>query len=292
MKKMIAVTAAFLVSCSALGMTAFAEENDETQVYVTISDANGNLVLVQDPVVVKDIDEDGELTINDALYIAHENSYEGGAAAGYSSSVGQYGLGMDKLWGTENGGSYGYYVNNSSAWSLADTVNNGDYVYAFVYTDLANWSDTYSFFDINNADKQQGDSLELTLNRFDWNAGNLPIEGAAITINGEDTQLTTDSDGKVTVTLDNAGKNIISAKSDSLTLVPPVVVVNVEGKNEDETTSTTTETTTTTTTTTTTKATTKAGNSPKTGDAGVGFAAVILGTAAAAAFTLRRRNED
>lgn len=50
----------------------------------------------------------------------------------------------NKLWGTENGGSYGYYVNNVSTWSLTDPVDEGDYVNAFVYTDLTTWFDTYA----------------------------------------------------------------------------------------------------------------------------------------------------
>ena len=61
---------------------AFAAEEPVT-VYVTI--ANGSLVMTQEPVTVTDIDKDGSLTINDALYLAHEAKYQGGAAAGYGS---------------------------------------------------------------------------------------------------------------------------------------------------------------------------------------------------------------
>ena len=100
MKKSFAMAAALAMAFSAVAVNTYAE--DETKVYVTISDCNSALVLTQEPVNVTDIDGDGKLTVNDALYIAHENNYEGGAAAGYKTSVGQFGLGLDVLWGKEN----------------------------------------------------------------------------------------------------------------------------------------------------------------------------------------------
>ena len=97
----------FFILLGMCGITAFAAETPQAEVYVTIADGSGQLVLAQEAISVTDTDNDGVLTINDALYAAHEAKYDGGAAAGYASSVGQYGLAMDKLWGTENGGSYG-----------------------------------------------------------------------------------------------------------------------------------------------------------------------------------------
>ncbi|OPZ18551.1 MAG: hypothetical protein BWZ04_02633 [Firmicutes bacterium ADurb.BinA205] len=317
MKKIIPVLAAALISCSAVSVCASAE--DAVNVTVTISDGSSSPVLIQQKVNVKDIDNDGKLTVNDALYIAHEENFSGGAAASYASKTGQYGLSLTKLWGKENNEAFGYYVNNVASMGLADPVSEGNSIYAFIYTDVTGYSDAYSWFDKNTADSKQGDEIELTLSRaaFDaaWNPVTLPVEGASITINGNSTNYKTDANGKVTVKLDDAGRNLISAKSDTLTLVPPVCVVNAEAVTavttaQAETTTTTEAATTTSSDTTTAESTTaasstsaaatttaKAGtssknDSPKTGDMGAGTAVVILGTAVCTAFALRKKNED
>ena len=210
---------------------ATSEAATDVTVLVTIADANGDLVLAMEPVTVIDIDEDGLLTINDALYCAHEEAYEGGAAAGYASAMSDYGLSLAKLWGTENGSSYGYYVNDAAAWGLADPVADGDRVNAFVYTDLTAWSDTYCYFDVAAVEAEAGDKLTLTLTAagYDesWNPITLPVAGATITINGEKTDAVTDENGQATVTVDGEGTLIISAVSETQTLVPPVCVVEL-----------------------------------------------------------------
>ena len=127
--------------------------------FVSISDKEGNIVLSWEKVECYDADSDGKITINDALMIAHEKKFEGGADAGYGYANTEYGLSMTKLWGTENGGSYGYFLNNESALSLDTGISHGAHIYAYVYTDLTSWSDTYSFFDVYNVDAEKGDVL-------------------------------------------------------------------------------------------------------------------------------------
>ena len=130
MKKIMVIMLALCMLLSA----AVAEESEAgVLVYVTI--AAGDLVMAQAPVELSDTDGDGMLTINDALYLAHEEFYEGGAEAGYATAETQWGLSLAKLWGVENGGSYGYYVNNVSANSMADELHDGDHLNAFAYTD-------------------------------------------------------------------------------------------------------------------------------------------------------------
>ena len=135
MKKFLAAVVCLWLLVSTLCAAAYAETAETVKVYVTIADASGKLAVAQVPVSVNDADKDGVISINDALFAAHEAKYSGGAASGYAFSMGSYGLQMDKLWGAENGTGYGYGVNNTSAMGLADPVKNGDYVYAFVYTD-------------------------------------------------------------------------------------------------------------------------------------------------------------
>ena len=220
---------AFLCALLALALCGAAVA--ET-VYVTIADGQGQLVMVNAAIDVTDVDADGALTINDALYAAHEAAYEGGAEAGYAAADAGYGLSISKLWGEENGGSYGYYLNDVSAYSLLDPVADGDYLNAFVYTDLEAWSDTYCAFDCAAAEMEAGTVLDLTLNMmtFDenWNPVSLPVEGAILTIDGEDSEVVTDAEGKAQFTIEAAGEYLISARSDSAILVPPVCIVTVK----------------------------------------------------------------
>lgn len=213
-----------------LGVTAMAESEASANVTVTIAD-EGTLVMTQETVSVTDVDGDGALTVNDALYAAHEAAYEGGAAAGYGSGMTEYGLSLNKLWGDESG-SFGYRVNNVSCWSLADPVAEGDHVVAFVYKDQTAWSDSYSFFDVTEAAVKEGDTLTLTLSAAaydaEFNPITVPVEDAVITVNGVATEYKTDAQGTVTLTLDESGTLVISATSDSQILVPAVCVAEVE----------------------------------------------------------------
>lgn len=230
MKIFISFLIVLSLLCGALAVASFAA--DEVTVYVTV--CTDSLRLAQEPIKVTDADGDGELTINDALYLAHEAKFDGGAAAGYANATGDYGLYITKLWGTENGGSYGYYVNNVSASGLADKVSNGDYLNAFAYTDLTGFSDAYCYFDSFSASAEQGTELSLTLSRIgydeNWNTVVLAVAGAELTLNGESTGVKTDENGKATISAPDAGTYIVSAKSDTLTLVPPVCTLTSTAK--------------------------------------------------------------
>ncbi|MGN0594560.1 MAG: hypothetical protein ACI4I6_05335 [Hominimerdicola sp.] len=243
MKKILAGTISILMMFGTSALPAFADANEQANVYVTISDSTGKLALAQEEITVTDIDNDDKLTINDALYATHEAKYNGGAAEGYESAETTYGLSLNKLWGTANGGSYGYRVNNLYAMSLADEINEGDYINAYVYTDLTAWSDKYSYFDVNTATVEAGESITLTLTYedydSDYNPITVPAENATITLNGETTEYKTDSDGKVTFSIADEGEYIISAVSDAIILVPPVckaaVSANRDSSNTDST---------------------------------------------------------
>ncbi len=232
MKKFLAVIITALLLIGATPFAAFATDNNTMSVYVTIADKDGKLVLVQEKIDVVDLDEDGKFTIDEALYSAHESKYEGGAAEGYESVNTEYGQSLNKLWGTANGGAYGYYVNNVSAWSLLDEVKEGDYVNAFVYTDTTSWSDTYCWFNMNTATVDAGQKIDLTLTTsvYDVASGNFvttPVANAVITVDGIKTEVKTDDNGNASIIINNGGNHIISAVSDSQNLVPPVCTVTV-----------------------------------------------------------------
>lgn len=221
-KNLTAILTAAMIT-GAFTVTACAEEAS-ANVFVTISD--GTLKLTQEEITARDLNSDGKINIDEALFAAHEEMYHGDAA-GYESYESEYGLSLGTLWGNDCG-SYGYYVNNTSAMSLEDEVKDGDYINAYCFTDLETWSDTYCFFDTHNA---EGNEFTLTLSAAGWdesyNPITIPVEGAVITIDGEKTDFVTDAEGKVTVTIDEAGSYVISAVSDTQTLVPPVCIAAV-----------------------------------------------------------------
>ena len=205
---------------------------DDTKVFVSIADNNGEAVLVEKPVTVTDVDGDGALTVGDALVCAHEAYFEGGAEKGIKTSVGAYGLQLDLLWVYDNGTGYGYLVNNAFSMGLGDPVKDGDYVYAYIYRDLVAWSDTYCFFDKNTVSGKDGDKVTLTLSAAgyaaDYSQLNSPVEGATILVDGKDAGVVTAADGTAEITLSGAGEHVISAKKDGVTMVPPVCVATVE----------------------------------------------------------------
>jgi len=231
-KRIIALISVLVLMLSLCTMQVFADA-ESAKVYVTVFDGS-EVQLVWEEITVSDTDGDGALTVNDALFAAHEAKYDGGAAAGYASSATEYGISLNKLWGNENGGSLGYCVNNASAMSLSDPVKDGDLVYAYAYTDLAAWSDMYTYFDVTSVEAKKGDEITLTLSGAgfdaDWNPVTLPIEGAKITVDGKDTGVVTDAQGKAVIALDDTGVQIISALSDNAVIVPPVCSAEVYSK--------------------------------------------------------------
>ena len=210
--------------------TDIPETADAIGVCVTIS-CEGSLVNGADEFKVSDMDGDGNVTINDALITVHDELFDGGADAGYGTEGGAYGLSVNKLWGVENGGAYGYYVNNVSAYSLTDPLNEGDWVYAFAYADATGYSDMFTFFEERAVSAGVGEEVTLCLcgAGFDasWNPVTLTVEGAQLTVNGETIESFTDADGKVTLTFEEPGEYLVSANAAEGIIVPPVCTVTV-----------------------------------------------------------------
>lgn len=227
MKKFLSTLLAMLML---LSCTAFAETADNI-VYVSISDDTGALVLAYVPVAVSDADGDGALTICDALVCAHTMYHPDGAAAFVAEDT-EWGKSLYVLWGIDNGGSYGYMLNDVSPMSLLDGVKPGDHVKAYAYTDLTAWSDTYSYFAAPVAAVAANEEVALTLfaNGYDesWNPVTYPVQGAFLVVDGEVyDDVVTDAEGKFALTFPEVGVYTVSAVSNDLTLVPPVCIVTV-----------------------------------------------------------------
>lgn len=225
MKKLL-IWAAVLLTAAGFALA------EETSVFVSITNGAGEIVMAHENIAVNDSDGDGICTIHDALVCAHTAKYAG--EEGYLAEKTEYGMSLVRLWGEENYGSFGYYLNHQSAWSLLDEVKAGDCVKAYAFTDLDTWSDTYCYFNADTVTLQPGEELTLTLYAaaFDasWNPVTLPVEGAVLTVNGERTSVVTDTNGQAVLVLDAAGEYVISAVSDTQVLVPPVCTAAVGSK--------------------------------------------------------------
>ena len=209
-------------------VTAYA---DEISAYVSITDSKGELVMAYEKLAVSDADGDGSITINDALITAHEQKHPQGSAA-FKSEQTEYGVSLVKLWNEENGGSFGYYLNHASAWSLLDNIKDEDHIKAYAFTDLEMWSDTYSYFSADCMTVKAGEAFEISLiaSAYDanWNPVSLPVADAVIAINGAASESVTNAEGSATLAIDKAGTYVISAASETMTLVTPVCIVTVE----------------------------------------------------------------
>jgi len=226
MKKLLSV---ILVLALSMGMIVIAAE-ESAEVVMSIS-AAGELVLTAEAVEVTDTDNDGALTIADALTCAHDRYYTG-EGKGFTTVTTQWGLGIETLWGIANGGSYGYYVNDASAFSLADPIKDGDYVYAFTYADLTGWSDSYTWFDSIEKSAEVGKATEFTVSNYvydeNWNRIEAHPSGASVYVDGADTGIKTDANGAFSLTFEKTGKYTVTLRSETAVLTPPVCIVDVK----------------------------------------------------------------
>ena len=235
---MVIIVTAMLVP----SLMCFAEAEDAEKAYAYVNIYDGEkIALAMYEVAEADEDGDGAWTVNDVLITVHKEKCEGG----FATDVGSYGLFITKLWGVENGGSYGYYKNNASCWSLTDAVAQGDVVYAFVYSDAATYSDAYSFFDSVTEDDDGIVTISVKyVSGYDpetYAPIVSPLEGAVITVDGVDTDAVTDADGKAVVAMTKSA--VISAEKEGLVLIPPVCLfsagfepgdVNEDGQTDNK----------------------------------------------------------
>lgn len=228
-------------------------------VYVTISD-KGNLVMARKAVTVTDLNGDGKLDVDEALYAAHKAAYPGGAEAGYEALYGAYGLSLTKLWG-DTSGAFGYWLNDASCWSAEDEVKADDYLVAFVYADQMYWSDAYAKITPAQATIKVGESVSVNVEQAgyddNWNTVFAACKDAAVSVYDADMNPVKDgySVKDYTVTFDKAGSYLIVVSKEDASIVPAVCAVTVtEIQNNQTTDNGTTDVT---------------PNAPATGDAGV-----------------------
>lgn len=213
----------------------------DATVHMTISvagvlaDAKDGTAMAQRDVTVKDLNSDGILTYDEALSAAHDEYYEGGAAAGYASADSQYGLSLTKLWG-DTSGYFGYWDNDRSCNNLSDEVKADDYLTAFVYKDQSAWSDSYTRFVQKEYQATVGKAVTVSVEKasYDENYNTVfaAYDDAGLTAyDSEYKPLAADAysvDGS-NVTFNQAGTYYLAtAGTDSVNLVPAVAKVTVE----------------------------------------------------------------
>lgn len=233
-----------LAICIIIGtVPVFAEGiAEDITVYVSMSryaepvnDKNGKKM------VCREVDLSGKESYNldDVFSAMHELYYESGTD-GYASSVSGWGFGIDKLWG-DTSYNFGYQLNNEMAMGLGETVENGDFVDAYIYKNNAQNFESYATFDIRRGEAYEGEAFELTLSYVsgyeDGTWANIfsPCADATILINGVETEFVTASDGKVQITVDEPGEAIITAQKTKTVndvvmpaIIGPVCVANIK----------------------------------------------------------------
>ena len=191
-------------------------------VYLTLSrygeivqDKNGN-DMVYAPVTLNGKEQ---YTLDDVFSSAHENYYESGDD-GYASSQGEWGFGIDKLWG-DTSYNFGYQINSGTELvsGLDHIVENGDHIEAVIYKNMYPDTEGYSKFESSAVETNTGKPLKLTLlyvSGYDenWQSVFSPCQDATIIVNGEETEYITDENGEITIEFESVGEYIISAKKE------------------------------------------------------------------------------
>ena len=200
---------------------------DPIDVDVTVSDKgvlaktkDGEPMLRQE-LTAEDIDQDGEVTVNEVLVAAHQKYFEGGVD-GYATKESEYGPQVSKLWGEDSTNNL-FFVNDEGLESGVgtETMKDGDWLYASVNQDNEYWSDVFCKFNISEIVVDAEDEVDLTLRtvQLPFPMAIVPTELADVQIglweDGEFKPLEgvkTDENGKATVSFDEPGVYVVTAK--------------------------------------------------------------------------------
>ena len=223
MKRNIKLISMILVLVMILGVVlcGCGAKEPKNAAYVTLTDQaelakdkSGNYLAAQ----AIEVPEAGT-TVGELLTKLHKDYFKDGEA-GYATTTGQYGEMITKLWGVENGGSYGYYINGNMAMGLTDPVKPGDRVDVFIYKDAAGYSDAFIYMTA----EAEGDTVKVTVQAmgFDanWNPVMKPLANTKIYYaekgNLTGTGSVTDADGTAILTLKNGTYKLVGINTDGV----------------------------------------------------------------------------
>lgn len=258
LKKFLSLLLSTVMILSTATISVFADTTpaESAVIYLTVSnqgilaaDTDGE-VMANREVTVIDLNEDGILTVDEALAAAHKvyNSESGYAASDY---------GVSKLWGIDTYNTL-FFINNVGIESgvRVDTVSEGDKLIASVNKDDTYYADWYTFFDSDAKTVKTGEEFTLTLKGHlgmaytDEDKADAALSGISIgtwkngSFNAID-EKKTDKDGQISLSFDKAGTYYISADGtvkDTVTdwsnggatleadcpIIAPICIVDVE----------------------------------------------------------------
>jgi len=152
-------------------------------------------------------------------------------------SFSQWGVYITEILGVVDDGaqSWMYSVNNASVAVGSDqyALKDGDEV-IFYYI---GWeAGSFASFNYDSITVKEGVSLELALMGNNYTNGDFAVEGAAIIVNDEATELVTDAEGKITLDFPEAGQFIVSATREdeegATDISRPFTLVNVVAEED------------------------------------------------------------
>ncbi|MDO4176715.1 MAG: hypothetical protein Q4D99_04485 [Bacillota bacterium] len=192
---------------------------------VLATDKSGKVMAYRE-VVASDIDEDGVITVDEALVAAHDTYLNGGAAENYDNGGGF----ASKVWGVATTNS-AFFVNGTglSTGVLVDTISNGDELYVSINKDNTYWADWYTAIYANGGEKIKtlrlatGEIHTIALKGCQGMAWpydpTKPVQGVEVGIweDGEfkslpDGKRYTDEDGLADITFAKAGTYYVTAQ--------------------------------------------------------------------------------
>ncbi len=237
MKKLLSLLLALILLVSALPVIATAEDSSIT-VYVTASKQGEFLRTTEEnPTVLLPVVLEGEESYDlDDVFSVFHDQYAPEGCTYVSEETAQWGLGITQFWGNTDG-NYGYWRNSAMAWGLSDSVADGDRVDATIY-ESSSYFESFATFDNTTVQAETNETISLTLSQagFDdaWNEVLAPCEGAIITINGEETEVSTDEVGFVELSFNEPGTYLVSAIKETVlddetytAITPPYCIVTV-----------------------------------------------------------------
>ena len=239
--KVTAVLLALMMVVVFIPTFAFATDGDAAEgitVFMTVSD-QGQIAQTKDnepmawkEVNVKDLDNSGDFTFDEALVAAHEAYND---PSGYDPGTGF----AKTIWGKE---AFFLFFNNDEGLPngiTVDTVKNGDYLTAAILSDTTYWTDWYSAFDVKSKETAKGASVELTLKGHlgmaytEETKKDVPLPNVTVKDVKGNTLGQTDDTGKVDIPFEETGTYIITAsgvKKDEIVSVRGIPM----GKTDDD----------------------------------------------------------
>ena len=172
----------------------------------------------------------------------HKDHYNGDSTTPYQADAGW----ITYFWG-EKAPAISYYLNNRSASGLNESVEDGDYLSAFFYTDIESWSDCYTYFSESEKTVAVKSDVTFTLNKvyYDYSTNSSVssaidgTDGTYLTLNTVESNgdlsnalvepLTIDGNGQFTYQFETAGTYMLTC-SGSVSgnfAVPPLCKVTV-----------------------------------------------------------------